>query len=883
MSRKHFVMLLLVAATLSACGGKTKEELYAEAVKELEKGNANGAIVLLKNAVEKDQNYFDARYRLAKAYMETGKFEQAEKELQKALRQNPSRPEIRIDLAKIYLATQKPDMAISEAQVFLKSHPASSEALEVLAVSHIRKNMLPEAEKYLKEALQEEPGRSSAKLELARLYLLSGRESEGNGILNEIIQSNPKNTGAYYLLASYAATKGNDIKAQEYYQKIYEINPADINAAFRVGLMYLGKGELEKAHGIAGELIGKFPRSPEGRRLKGMYLYAKKDYDQAITELQSSLKIRQHPGTYYYLGLCYYKRNELENALSQFRKVLDLAPSYQQARLLSSLILLQQKRVDDAINEAKRVIEDDDRNPAAHNILGNAYIAKGMVDEALKEFNRALELEPKLVDAHVKKGIVSLARGKTAEGEADLVTAVKVAPELLNSRYLLAAYYLRTNRNDKAISVLKEGLRGGKQDALLYNSMAAAAFSAKRENEGVSYLQKAREIAPDYFPPYFNLASYYAGKKDNVRASGLLNEVLKRDGANLQALVGLGAIREAEGKNQEAFAYYARAKETRNPTGYLALASYHMRRKEPVKALAVADEALKANPGNAGLLELKGGLLSADKKYSEALKVYDELEKVAPARAVPLKIGALAASGNIPKAVEQAQKIIDARPKSAAGHLVVASIYESQKDYDRAISAVKSGLAVEPGNLQAAAALGGLYEKKRDYGQAIAVYDGILKKSPKNVSVLFAKGSAFDQSGKKKEAVGVYRSVLKVSPNFVPALNNLAFLAAEGYGSKAEALTMAGRAISLQPDNPAVMDTYGYALLKNGKHSEALKYLEKAASLIPKNPSVHYHLALAYRQMGDKAKASAAAQKSLQLGEFPESGAARNLLAELKR
>ncbi|RNC67196.1 MAG: PEP-CTERM system TPR-repeat protein PrsT [Desulfuromonadales bacterium] len=876
-------MLLFIAATLSACGGKTKEELYAEAVKELEKGNANGAIVLLKNAVEKDQNYFDGRYKLAKAYMQVGKFEQAEKELQKALRQDPSHTEIRLELSKIYNSLNKPDMAISEAQEYLKSKPASPDALEVLAVSYIMKKMIPEGEKFLKEVLQQEAERSSAKLQLARLYLASNRVAEGNEILDDIIRKDSKNTAAYYLLASFASSKGNREKEMEYYQKIYEVNPTDVNAAFRVGIMYLGKGELEKAHGIAGDLIGKFPKRAEGRRLKGMYLYTKKDYDQAITEFQSSLKLQQNPGTYYYLGLSYYKRNELENALSQFRKALDLAPSHHQARLLTSLVLLQQKRVDDAIAEAKRVIEADDRNPVAHNILGNAYIAKGMVDEGLKEFNRALELEPRFLDAHVKKGIVSLARGKTAEGEAELETAVKVAPEVLNSRYLLATYYMRTNRKDKAIAVLKEGLRGSKQDALLYNSMAATAFAAKREGEGVSYLHKAREIAPDYFPAYFNLASYYISKKDNARAAELFYEVLKRDGANLQALIGLGAIREAEGNTQDALAFYTKAKDTKKPLGYLSLASYHFRRKEPTKALAIADEALKTNPGNAGLLELKGGLLVADKKYNEALKVYDELEKVAPVRAIPLKIETYVAAKETGKAIEQAQKLVSAQPKSAAGHLVISSIYESQNDIDRAISAVKSGLEVEPLNLQAIMTLGSLYVKKHDFGQAIATYDGVLKKNPKFVPALFAKGAAYDQMGKKKEAVVFYQQALKQQPDNVLTLNNLAFLYADGFGSKSEAVVLADKAFRLQPNNPSIMDTYGYTLLKSGKKGEALKLFEKAASLLPNNPSIHYHLGLAYRESGDKTKAVASVQKSLQLGDFPEAPAARTLLVELKK
>ncbi|MRR08144.1 MAG: tetratricopeptide repeat protein, partial [Deltaproteobacteria bacterium] len=442
---------------------------------------------------------------------------------------------------------------------------------------------------------------------------------------------------------------------------------------------------------------------------------------------------------------------------SQFSKVRDLSPKYLPARLMSATILLQQKRVDDAITEAKRVIELDENNAYAHNLLGSAYIAKGMTDEAIRELNRAIELEPKLVGAHMKKGIVNLSQGKKAEGEEELETAVRVAPDVLNSRYLLASYYMRQNKQARAIEVLRAGLRGAKQDASLYNTMAAAAFADKREKEGVSYLQKAREADQTYLPASFNLASYYISKRDNGRATGLFNEILKRDPSNLKALIGLGAICESEGRTNDAFAYYVKAKDTKDPIGYITLASYHIRKKEPAKALSLADEGLKGAPNNGALLELKGSLLVADKKYTEALKVYEELEKVAPARAIPLKIGVLVATKNISGAVEQAQKLVAANPKSAAGHLVTASIYESQKDYDRAISAVRNGMAVDPANVQTTMALGGLYEKKKDYVKAVAAYDDILRKSPKNAPALFAKGMAYSQWGKKKEAADLYR------------------------------------------------------------------------------------------------------------------------------
>src|SRR6266702_4431364 len=164
-----FTVLLLVVS-LSGCGGKTKDELLAEGTKQLEKDNPNCAIVLLKNALEKDQSFLEARYQLARAYAKVGKFEQAEKEFKKVLLQNPTKAELKLDLAKLYNSTQKPELAITEAEGYAAAHPDSAEALEVIGIAHAIKNNLPQAENYLLKALQLDPKRVDTKLELASIY-----------------------------------------------------------------------------------------------------------------------------------------------------------------------------------------------------------------------------------------------------------------------------------------------------------------------------------------------------------------------------------------------------------------------------------------------------------------------------------------------------------------------------------------------------------------------------------------------------------------------------------------------------------------------------------------------------------------------------------------
>jgi tetratricopeptide (TPR) repeat protein len=442
---------------------------------------------------------------------------------------------------------------------------------------------------------------------------------------------------------------------------------------------------------------------------------------------------------------------------------------------------------------------------------------------------------------------------------------------------------MRQKNYSKAVSLLKEGIRGQKSDALLYNSMAAALFADKKEAEGIRCLLKAKEVDPDFFTPYFNLAVYYVSKKNADKAINEYQGVLLRAPQNIIALVNMAVLFEAKGRNDDALAYYQRAKETKQAGGFIALANYYARQKESNKSIGVLDEAIRADARNATAMELKGKIYIAEKKYKEAAKVFDQLENVDPDRALPLKIGTYVSMKDIPKAVECAKKIINKKPDSAYGYTVLASVYEGQNDLGNAMDALRSGLRVDAKNIQANMMLGNLYVKKRDYPAALSIYEGIVKKTPSYSPAIFAQGTVYDQLGKKTEAVKKYREVLSKSASYVPALNNLAYLYSEGYGSKGEALKLAASAYRLEPNNAGVIDTMGYVLLKNGKRDDARKLLEKAVSLIPNDPSVHYHLAMAYKESGDKVRALKSVQKSLELGNFTEAKSAKLLLAELKR
>lgn len=880
---KIIVLALLTFLSIAGCDSKTKENLHDEGIKQLQAANPAGAVVYFKNALEKDANYYDARLQLAKAYGELGKNEQAEREYLKVLNQNPSHDAVLIELARLYITMGKGDEAYDTAQKYLARRPGAPEGLEAVGGALAVRGRYQESLGFLERALSAEPGRTTTLVQLASVHLALKQTDKAKSLLNQAVQLDGKNFKALFMLASLEAGSGGMDRAATLYQKILQLDPSRLDAQYKLGLIELERRRLDSAEAAADRMIKEYPKRGEGYRLKGVVSYYRKAYDEAITQLQQSVKLAPSMDGYQFLGLSYYGKGELENALSQFRIILDRSPSSRQARLMTAQILLAQKRVEDAVAETKKVLANDDSDAAAHNLLGSAYMQQGLYEEGMRELNRATSLDPKMMQAYMKKGAFYLSRGKAAEGENELATAVKAAPNSLNGRLLLAAYQQRQGRADRAISVLREGFNGGKQDAIIYNALAGVQFGKNDLAGGIKSLTEAKRIDPLFPASYLNLSGQYAMRADYARAIAELTELDKKVPGNLRALLGLAALSELSGKDENALSYYEKAKRTRAPEAFLALAAYHQKKNSPGKALATLDEGVRLDPRSVLLREAKGQLLLAQKDYGKVLKLAEEMETIDPDRGSALKIKAYSAMKQGVKAVEQAKRLVARHPTSARGYLVLASVYQGAGDTASALAQAARAVKAEPGSAEPHIMLGELHLARKEYPAAQAAFQEALAVRPDSAAAAFALANLAEASGRKQEAVSRYRAIVAQHGAFVPALNNLAFLYAEGYGKKEEALRHAVTAFRLEPGNVGVMDTLGYALYRNGRSADAVKVLERAANLMPRDPTVWYHLGLAYQQAQNPAKAQQALQQSLALGEYPDRKAAQSLLAQLRK
>nr|WP_320114310.1 XrtA/PEP-CTERM system TPR-repeat protein PrsT [uncultured Desulfuromonas sp.] len=881
MNRIYKLLVCGVFLVLAACQGQTKEELVQQGVQLMQQGNPLGAVVCFRNALEQDPNYTDARYQLGLAYLKTKKLEEAEKELKKVQLQEPGRHDVLLDLAMISLALNRVPEAEKDILQFLEKNGKTSRSQHYLGLVQQVRGDLPGAEALLLESIDLDDKNAEPFLSLTRLYLSQGRIADAKQLLQLAIKSFPKNEALYWMLATVEARSGNRAEAVNAYDQVVRLNPEAVGAYYFAGIFSLDGEDLSTSGKYLKTMQQRFAEHPATTRLQGMTYFVQGDLKNAAISLRKSIKQLPDLAGYYFLGLTEFRLKNYELALSQFQKALDLNPDHLQSRVLLGMTLLHQKRIDDCIYQLTQVLQENDRFALAHNVIGSAYLAKGDYDVAIEHFDRAIILDPQLADPHLKKGLLNLSQKNESGAELELEKALDAAPESLNTRFLLASLYLKQRNYQGVIDLMQAGLDGTSQDGIVYNYMAAAYLAQKKFPEGIEALQKAKAAKADYLAPYFNLANAYLVMQKRDLAEGEYQALLNVAPNNVKALISLASLQEMSGEGDTAKATYLRARATDDPQGFLALAGYCARSKDVDAFSQVVEDAFATHPKHPDILRLRGRFLLSQKQFSEAIATFKSLEEIQPETAAALLAASWLASGEQDKALSFAQEKIRAQPEKSVGYLLLSTVQKELGQKEEAEKTLQNGFS-HVRDPELLLQLGSLYAQTQRLPKAEKLFRDLKKDYPAFAPGLYALGMLQDQRGYKQEAESLYREVLEKDKKHIGALNNLAYLYAENNGDLEESLTLAIQAFRSDPSNPVLLDTLGYALIKNERYQEAVNVLTKASRLLPNMATVHLHLGQALIGAEKNNEAQQALEHVVALQTEPESSQAQKLLDRLK-
>ncbi len=171
------------------------------------------------------------------------------------------------------------------------------------------------------------------------------------------------------------------------------------------------------------------------------------------------------------LGVVQLKLGHYDEAIIQFKRALEIVPSYTLGPVFSGNIYTDAEVYQDKIKEFQEVIKANREYARAHNYIGLAHLQQKNYSTAKYSLLESIKINPKYVKAHNNLGVLYEEIGETAKAIESYQMAHKVDPIDPDSLYNLGLAY--------------DSLEDG-ENSVRYMVLAKKAHEKKLGQEGIS-------------------------------------------------------------------------------------------------------------------------------------------------------------------------------------------------------------------------------------------------------------------------------------------------------------------------------------------------------------------------------------------------------------
>ncbi len=482
--------------------------------------------------------------------------------------------------------------------------------------------------------------------------------------------------------------------------------------------------------------------------------------------------------------------------------------------------------------------------------LGQLYLGERDARRAVEKLTRAAELRPGQPMIETLRARALVEAGDLQAAEAVHRSVLAAHPERLESRLELSELMSNRGEHLEAAALLGEAPVAQQRSPEVQRRRAVELYLD-------GDLEGARELARGLHAEFPDNDSVRILLATIEQADGNWNRVLELIGGSAErspihdqlnflqvhAFERLGRIEEALtalAHRQQALEAAGRRDEALQVQATAAILAARNDREEVALDLAARIGETQPPPAPEVLLQMR--LLTADL----------ELERKDLARAVAA-LGDPVSEPLVAKRYELAVR---------AGDVAGAAAWRTR---------------LEGGGLESLLALASAEERLAHFVAAVPVFERALALEPGSSEIRFRKATALERAGRIEDAEADFEALLASEPDHAAALNYLGYMRIESGREVEKGLALVQRALRLDSDNGAYVDSLGWGLYKLGRLAEATEALERASRLLPNDPTVLEHLGDSCRALGALDCARDAYRRALALGQDSSGGLAAKL------
>lgn len=444
----------------------------------------------------------------------------------------------------------------------------------------------------------------------------------------------------------------------------------------------------------------------------------------------------------------------------------------------------------------------------SHFCRGVLYERDKEWGKALQEFQEALKYDPKAGGIYVKCG----------------------------------SLFLKLKKVDQAILEFQKALSASYEIPYMIHFLLGVAYHSNQQwDQAISEYQKVITLEPTHVGSYISLADLYYQRSDLLSAQAYLEKGVGQMPDMPVLWFKLGLIYGKEKKFKEAIDAVKKAVDLKEHwmEARLSLALFYEAVEEKKQALREYEEILKIAPLNIPVYRRMATLYHAQGETDKAEKIYQLLKDLYPEDAINFV---------------------------ALGYLAI-----KKGKPDVAIQILEEARLKKVGSVELYFLLGLAYEAKQSFAQAVEIYKQGMQLYGENDQLNFHIGNCFYEQGQVIQAETFLQKAIQLNPKNADALNCLGYLWADRGLHLKEATELIQRALVLDPNEGAYLDSLGWVYYKSRMLKDSVEVLKKAVKLMPDDALIRSHLGDAYFEDGQWSEALIEWGKSLELTPANES------------
>ncbi|PKM82807.1 MAG: hypothetical protein CVU88_03135 [Firmicutes bacterium HGW-Firmicutes-13] len=195
-------------------------------------------------------------------------------------------------------------------------------------------------------------------------------------------------------------------------------------------------------------------------------------------------------------GLGYFDLAMLEEAIVEFRKVIEKEPNFLIGHFYLGMVYSEMEKYDKALKEFRLVMalsKNSRLNAIIHNCTGNIYAEQEKYEKALESFEEALKEDENFVDVYFNQGATYYNMGKYQESIIYFKKALNYFKNDWEIFYYLGKAYGNLGRLEEAIYYIEKSARLNSNFAAIHLELGILYELTGEKNKAESHYHKIKD------------------------------------------------------------------------------------------------------------------------------------------------------------------------------------------------------------------------------------------------------------------------------------------------------------------------------------------------------------------------------------------------------